>query len=153
MIKIFAIGNIILGDDGIGVKVMEFIGAQLESYSKEVKELIVGIDYIYYLNEINKEDTVILVDSTYFGIEPGRVSVLNLKECDKFINPCRDMHSENLLRVLREEYREIAGYLVGIEVEKVNYSLELSNTLKDKFSEITKKVFREIKRIIGDINA
>ncbi|HBL05627.1 MULTISPECIES: hydrogenase maturation protease [unclassified Clostridium] len=153
MIKIFAIGNIILGDDGIGVKVMEFIGAQLESYSKEVKVLIVGIDYIYYLNEINKEDTVILVDSTYFGIEPGRVSVLNLKECDKFINPCRDMHSENLLRVLREEYREIAGYLVGIEVEKVNYSLELSNTLKDKFSEITKKVFREIKRIIGDINA
>ena len=153
MIKIFARGNIILGDDGIGVKVMEFIGAQLESYSKEVKVLIVGIDYIYYLNEINKEDTVILVDSTYFGIEPGRVSVLNLKECDKFINPCRDMHSENLLRVLREEYREIAGYLVGIEVEKVNYSLELSNTLKDKFSEITKKVFREIKRIIGDINA
>lgn len=153
MIKIFAIGNIILGDDGIGVKVMEFIGAQLESYSKEVKVLIVGIDYIYYLNEINKEDTVILVDSTYFGIEPGRVSVLNLKECDKFISPCRDMHSENLLRVLREEYREIHGYLVGIEVEKVNYSLELSNTLKDKFSEITKKVFREIKRIIGDINA
>lgn len=153
MIKIFAIGNIILGDDGIGVKVMELIGAQLESYSKEVKVLIVGIDYIYCLNEINKEDTVILVDSTYFGIEPGRVSVLNLKECDKFISPCRDMHSENLLRVLREEYREIPGYLVGIEVEKVNYSLELSKTLKDNFSEITKKVFREIKRIIGDINA
>ncbi len=153
MIKIFAIGNIILGDDGIGVKVMEFIGVQLESYSKEVKVLIVGIDYIYCLNEINKEDTVILVDSTYFGIEPGKVSVLNLKECDKFISPCRDMHSENLLRVLREEYREIPGYLVGIEVEKVNYSLELSNTLKDNFSEITKKVFREIKRIIGDINA
>lgn len=153
MIKIFAIGNIILGDDGIGVKVMEFIGAQLESYSEEVKVLIVGIDYIYCLNEINKEDTVILVDSTYFGIEPGRVSVLNLKECDKFISPCRDMHSENLLRVLREEYREIPGYLVGIEVEKVNYSLELSKTLKDNFSEITKKVFSEIKRIIGDINA
>lgn len=153
MIKIFAIGNIILGDDGIGVKVMEFIGAQLESYSKEVKVLIVGIDYIYCLNEINKEDTVILVDSTNFGIQPGRVSVLNLKECDKFISPCRDMHSENLLRVLREEYREIPGYLVGIEVEKVNYSLELSKTLKDNFSEITKKVFREIKRIIGDINA
>ncbi len=153
MIKIFAIGNIILGDDGIGVKVMEFIGAQLESYREEVKVLIVGIDYIYCLNEINKEDTVILVDSTNFGIQPGRVSVLNLKECDKFISPCRDMHSENLLRVLREEYREIPGYLVGIEVEKVNYSLELSKTLKDNFSEITKKVFREIKRIIGDINA
>ncbi len=153
MIKIFAIGNIILGDDGIGVKVMEFIGAQLESYNKEVKVLIVGIDYIYCLNEINKEDTVILVDSTYFGIEPGRVSVLNLKECDKFISPCRDMHSENLLRVLREEYREISGYLVGIEVEKVNYSLELSKTLMDNLPKITKKVFREIKRIIGDINA
>lgn len=153
MIKIFAIGNIILGDDGIGVKIMESIGEQIESYSKEVKVLIVGIDYIYYLNEINKEDTVILVDSTYFGIEPGRVSVLSLKECDKFISTCRDMHSENLLRVLREEYREIPGYLVGIEVEKVNYSLELSKTLKNNFSEITKEVFREIKRIIGDIDA
>ncbi len=153
MIKIFAIGNIILGDDGIGVKVMELIGDQLESYSKEVKVLIVGIDYIYCLNEINKEDTVILVDSTYFGIQPGRVSVLNLKECDKFISHCRDMHSENLLRVLREEYREIPGYLVGIEVEKVNYSLELSKTLKDSLPRITKKVFREITRIIGDINA
>lgn len=153
MIKIFAIGNIILGDDGIGVKIMESIGDQIQSYSKEVKVLIVGIDYIYCLNEINKEDTVILVDSTYFGIEPGRVSVLNLKECDKFISPCRDMHSENLLRVLREEYREIPGYLVGIEVEKVNYSLELSKTLKNNFSEITKEVFREIKRIIGDIDA
>ncbi len=153
MIKIFAIGNIILGDDGIGVKIMESIGDQIQSYSKEVKVLIVGIDYIYCLNEINKEDTVILVDSTYFGIEPGRVSVLNLKECDKFISPCRDMHSENLLRVLREEYREIPGYLVGIEVEKVNYSLELSKTLKNNFYEITKEVFREIKRIIGDIDA
>ncbi|WP_343827639.1 hydrogenase maturation protease [Clostridium subterminale] len=153
MIKIFAIGNIILGDDGIGVKIMESIGDQIESYSKDVKVLIVGIDYVYYLNGINKEDTVILVDSTYFGIEPGRVSVLNLKECDKFISPCRDMHSENLLKVLREEYREIPGYLVGIEVEKVNYSLELSKTLKNNFSEITKEVFREIKRIIGDIDA
>lgn len=153
MIKIFAIGNIILGDDGIGVKIMESIRDQIQSYSKEVKVLIVGIDYIYCLNEINKEDTVILVDSTYFGIEPGRVSVLNLKECDKFISPCRDMHSENLLRVLREEYREIPGYLVGIEVEKVNYSLELSKTLKNNFYEITKEVFREIKRIIGDIDA
>ncbi|GAA0777671.1 hypothetical protein GCM10008908_33160 [Clostridium subterminale] len=132
---------------------MESIGDQIESYSKDVKVLIVGIDYVYYLNGINKEDTVILVDSTYFGIEPGRVSVLNLKECDKFISPCRDMHSENLLKVLREEYREIPGYLVGIEVEKVNYSLELSKTLKNNFSEITKEVFREIKRIIGDIDA
>ncbi|MEG0132553.1 MAG: hydrogenase maturation protease [Clostridium sp.] len=148
MIKIFGIGNILLCDDGIGVKVIEVIGREVENYGENVKVILGETDYLYCLDQIEDEDIVIIVDSTFLGRKAGEVSSYTFQQSDDFISDCRDMHSDSLLKILRKEYRHIQGYLIGIEVEKVDYSLELSKTLDDKFLNITMDVIEEIKTIV-----
>ncbi|WP_252229613.1 hydrogenase maturation protease [Clostridium sp. ZBS15] len=151
MIKIFGVGNILLCDDGIGVKIVEKIKDEIEKLSKDIEVIIGETDYMYCLDCINKEDIVIIVDSTYLGLKPGVISIFDFKECDRFITNSRDEHNESLLKILRKEYREVNGYLIGIEIEIIDFSLELSKTLKNEFLNISIKVFNEIKNILKRI--
>ncbi|MEG0306377.1 MAG: hydrogenase maturation protease [Clostridium sp.] len=148
MIKIFGIGNILLCDDGIGVKVIQVIEKEIEEFSENINVIVGETNYLYCLDQIEDDDVVIIVDSTFLGTKPATVSSYTLEQCDDFIIDYGDIHSESLLKVLRKEYRQIKGYLVGIEIEKVDYSLELSSTLEDKFLNITMDVIEEIKALV-----
>lgn len=149
MIKVFGIGNILLGDDGIGVYVVDKIkNSKLEL--KENIEFIVGeTDFLYCINEIHKKDLVIIIDSTYLGKTCGSISLFNFKECNKFILKSKTSHEENLLNILIKEKPYINGYLLGIEIEKVEYSLNLSNNLFNKFEYICNDVLNIIENIIN----
>ncbi|MGL5353111.1 MAG: hydrogenase maturation protease [Clostridium sp.] len=183
MIKIFGVGNIMLCDDGIGVKVAEFIKEKLylngninnldnklnlseralvesnnnraitsNNKSKLVSgdiEVIIGeTDFMYCLDCIDKDDLVIIIDGTYFEFKPGHISKLSFDECDKFIYESRDPHSDSLLQVLRREYRDVKGYLIGIEIGKVDYSLELSTKLNKEFNSICERVLAAILNLL-----
>ena len=52
MIKVFGIGNILLGDDGIGVKVVEKLNESIKSIGRDIEVIIGETDYLYCLNEI-----------------------------------------------------------------------------------------------------
>ena len=171
MIKVFGVGNIMLCDDGIGVKVAEYIKNELESSkNKKIRvnkneklglkdkwklgdcndvEVIIGeTDFMYCLEYINEGDFIIIIDGTYFDLKPGHVSKLSFKECDNFIEEVKDAHGDNLLKVLRREYRDITGCLIGIEIEKVDYSLELSPKLNKEFNGICERVLEKILSLV-----
>ncbi|SDO72604.1 hydrogenase maturation protease [Clostridium gasigenes] len=159
MIKVFGVGNIMLCDDGIGVKVAEYIKKELESnenielnknkeLSKNIEVIIGETDFMYCLDCINKDDFVVIIDGTYFDFKPGYISKLSFEECDNLIVESRDPHGDSLLKVLRREYREINGYLIGIEIDKVDYSLDLSPKLNKEFNSICNRVLDKIKTLI-----
>ena len=56
-------------------------------------------------------------------------------------------HEENLISILRREKRNIKGYLIGIEIEKIDYSLDLSPTLTSNFENIKAQVLEIINNI------
>ncbi|HSQ88857.1 hydrogenase maturation protease [Romboutsia sp.] len=145
MIKVFAIGNILLCDDGVGVKVVDKIKDEIKSLSEDIEVIIGETDFMYCLINIEKEDFVIIIDSTYLGIEPGSITVFDFKECDKFVGDLSTQHEESLLKILRMNYREVKGCLIGIEVDVVDYSLKLSNCLSERFNCICNEVFNQIK--------
>lgn len=145
MIKVFGIGNILLGDDGIGVYVVENIKEKLLNKNMEV--IIGETDYLYCLEEIDKDDLVIIVDSTYLGKEAGTITLLNLEECDKFIDNINFQHEVNLVKALRYEKNYIKGYLIGVEVDKVAYSLQISPKLNNKFNYLCNKILNIIEEI------
>lgn len=62
MIKLFALGNEFLGDDGIAIKVIRHI-------EKIIKDKILifysGLDDMICLENITENDTVIFIDSTF----------------------------------------------------------------------------------------
>ncbi len=151
MVKVFGIGNILLCDDAIGVKLAESLQEKILSIDEDIKVIIGETDYLYCIENINKEDTVIIIDSTYLQREAGSVSVYTLEECDKFIGNIQSQHEENLIKVLRSEQRDIKGYMIGIEIDKVDYSLELSQVLSEKFEDIRIQVFDTIKFIYNEI--
>lgn len=150
MIKIIAIGNILLCDDGIGVKVIEAMRKTLLDIDEGVAVLIGETDFYYCLENIEPEDFLIIVDSTYLGIVPGTITVLAISECDKYVDECVTEHGDSLVDVLRRECRDIDGYLIGIEVAKIGFSLELSSVLQDEFQNIYLRVYGEIKSIISE---
>lgn len=150
MIKVFGIGNILLGDDGIGVKVVEKLKEEIENISSDINVIVGETDYLYCLNKIEEEDIVVIIDSTYLNINPGFVSYLSFKNCDRFCSNLIFQHESNLLNVLLTEKPNIKGYLIGIEVRKLEFSLELSKTLKDNFDCICLKVIKYIKEIYTD---
>ena len=150
MIKVFAIGNILLGDDGIGVKVMYKIQNEIKSLSKDIEVIIGETDFMYCLINIEKEDFVIIIDSSYFGIDPGRFTIFDFKVCVRFVGDLSTQHEENLLKILRINHREVKGCLIGIEVSLVDYSLKLSNCLSDRFNCICNEVFEQIKDILKE---
>lgn len=150
MIKIFGIGNILLCDDSIGVRVVEIMKKSFIEINEQVAVFMGETDFYYCLDNIDSEDFIILVDSTYLGIEPGTITVLTLNECDKYVDNIITEHGDNLLDILRREHREINGYLIGIEAERIEFSLDLSSVLQDKFQDICLRVFEEIKDIVRE---
>lgn len=149
MIKVFGIGNILLCDDGIGVRVAENLKEDIEALSDDIEVIIGETDAIYCINKIEDDDKVIIIDSTYFMTRPGVVVVKSLAECDEFINYDYSPHEESLLSLLRKEKRDIKGYLIGIEISHIDYSEELSKILNKKFKDICTRVYNEIVEIVA----
>lgn len=150
MMKIFGIGNILLGDDGVGVRVVEKIKEEIKNISEDIDVIIGETDYLYCLNQIEQDDTIVIIDSTYLDIKPGYVSYFDLKDCNRFIKYFNSQHESNLVKSILIENLNIKGYLIGIEIDKVDYSLELSKTIKDNFYNICLDVLKYIKEIYKD---
>lgn len=152
MIKVFGVGNIFLGDEGIGIKVVEKLKDKIKSLDDNIEVITEEINPEYYMNKIKDEDTVIIVDSTYFMTRTGAVIVKNFDECDEFIDYGYLSCDESLLSLLRKERRNIKGCLIGIEISNIDYTTELSKTLNKMFSSICDKVYEEIANILKNEN-
>lgn len=149
MIKVFGIGNIILCDDGIGVRVAENLKEEIEALGDDIEVIIGKTDVLYCINKIEEDDEVVIIDSTYFMTRPGAVTVKSLDRCDEFINYDYSPHEESLLSLLRKERRDVKGYLIGIEISHIDYSEELSKILNRKFKDICTRVYNEISEIVS----
>ena len=147
MMKIFGIGNILLGDDGVGVKVVEVIKEKIKNISEDINVIIGETDYLYCLNQIENDDTIVIIDSTYLDIAPGYISYFDLKDCNRFIKYFNSQHESNLVKSILIENLNVKGYLIGIEISKVDFSLELSKTIKDNFYNICLDILKYIKEI------
>ena len=147
MMKIFGIGNILLCDDGVGVRVVEKIKEEIKNISEDIDIIIGETDYLYCLNQIDQDDTIVIIDSTYLEINPGYVSYFDLKDCNKFIKYFHSQHESNLVKSILIENLNAKGYLIGIEISKVDFSLELSKTIQGNFYNICLDILKYIKEI------
>lgn len=150
MIKIFAIGNVLLGDDGIAIRVIEDVQEEVKKEFYDIEVIIGETDVDYCINEIKENDFIIIVDSSNFSVHSGTVIKMELENYDKFLRKSMSHHSDSLLEVLRREYRHIKGYIVAIEISKIDYSLNLSAEIESKFQCICNNVVDMIREIIKE---
>ncbi|MDF2613788.1 MAG: hydrogenase maturation protease superfamily [Clostridia bacterium] len=148
MIKVFGIGNILLCDDAIGIRVLEALLPYINSLSPYLKAFVGETDCFFCLDCIDEDDYVIIIDATYLGIEPGSISYFTFSECSRFITPLSSAHEMTLLKLLMLEYPAINGCLIGIEIDKIDFSLELSPVLEGKMESICTEILKFLESVV-----
>lgn len=145
--KVIAIGNTLMKDDGIGIVVAEKIKDELEKINLEV--IIGETDFNYCISKISKEDLVLIIDAACYNNNPGEVRAYTLKSYNSS-KKGYTQHSCGLLELLKLYFPEIKGYVIGIEVESVDFKLGISDTLENKLEDILKETINIIKKLVLD---
>lgn len=145
-VKVIGIGNILMGDDGIGIRVLEKVQDKFRSFG--IISIIGETDFNYVLSSISNGDFIIILDSVLSGQNPGELRIIPIEEfiCEPYN---RTQHSLSLLNLLNIYFEDITGYIIGIEVEEIDYNWKLSNTLEYNLEIICGNVFKETCELAG----
>ncbi len=81
-ILILGLGNVLLGDEGIGVKLIQELDK--ESLPENVDLLDGGTGGFYILSVLEAYDTIIMIDATIDEAKPGTINVLEPKYASDF---------------------------------------------------------------------
>jgi hydrogenase maturation protease len=147
-LKIIAIGNRLMGDEGIAIKVAEVLDEELKLNNIEV--IIGETDIDYCERQINDNDIVILLDATCFGIDPGSITVMPIQKGNLFFQHRFTQHDLNMPRIIELSQRDITAYIIGVEIETISFSENLSSTLSSKLEHICSNIKEQIYKLIED---
>lgn len=140
---VLGIGNRLMMDDGIGVYVVEEL-CKKNTYP-EACYIVGETDVGFCLQQVGEASMVIIVDAAYFGKESGDIYTLPIHEVLQCSQNTISFHEFDLFKELKIEGKSIEGILIGIEPHEINYGIQLSNVLQDKFQDIVDKVENIIK--------
>jgi hydrogenase maturation protease len=138
--KLIAIGNRLMGDDGVALHIAERLSDRLKDRGIEV--IIGETDFEYCLNRINEGDYLIILDATWFGIEPGTVTLNSLQDVYRLscIQGSYSQHGYSLIKAMERYFKSIDGMVIGIEGSNFDFSLALSSSLEKQFNSICSRV-------------
>jgi hydrogenase maturation protease len=145
MIKIIAIGNSLMGDDGIALKVLDYIEEDIKQLDLGIKCIKAETDFNFALDNIEEGDYLFILDSTLLGLECGEITQIHLGEVGKYQNNSLSIHNMNLLSLIEHFKIKVRGYILGIEIGTVNFNLDISKEIKVSFKEICCKIYTIIK--------
>ncbi|MFP4517596.1 MAG: NiFeSe hydrogenase maturation protease, partial [Desulfovibrionales bacterium] len=143
---VLGVGNILLMDEGIGVKaVTELLG---ETWPENVTFIDGGTftQDIFYL--FQEYDHLIILDVVRTGKEPGTIFRLSEDDLVQNEDQSLSLHDIDLLDSLR--MAELLGNrptltIIGIEPEKIDWSMELTPTLEKAYPKFLEAARREIR--------
>ena len=145
MIKIIAIGNLLMGDDSIGLRIIDAIEEKLKGLDLDIKCIKAETDFNYALDNIENGDFIFILDSTLLGLECGKITKIPIGEAKKYLDNLLSIHSISLISLINHSNIEVKGFILGIEVSKVEFSLDITKELECQFEKICSEVYRIIK--------
>ena len=150
-VLIAGIGNVLLGDDGVG----PFVIQQLESnygFSSNVELADLGTPALDLAEYLAGADVVILIDSAKFGGEPGDIRIFRKSEILRIPpRPRLDPHSPalreslSLLELMGRMPRELL--LIGVQGGCFDSASKLSSPLRECVPDIVDVVLREVRKL------
>ena len=159
-LQVIGIGNRIMGDDGIGVYVVEELIKQQFLYNIEsvagktdinieyaVGESEIIIEYVlgetdidYCLDRLDKKSLVIIIDAAMTGKEPGTVTEFTIYDMSLCTSMLFSIHNHNIIEAARMMLNHCCFTIIGIEPEIVDYRFGMSDTLNISFPNIMEDV-------------
>lgn len=154
-ILVLGVGNILLHDEGIGVRVIEELQARYE-FSENVEFFDGGTLGLRLLDPIVGADYLIVVDAVQNGEPPGTLYRLDADHLNKRISFKSSIHQLDLVETLA--YAEILGnrpttVIIGIEPADISpWGLQLTQVVQSRMEEMCGRVLQEIRQAGGDFH-
>lgn len=147
-VKVLGCGNVLVGDDGIGIRVIEKLRAM--ELPPDVEVIDAGVGGLAILNWIEDADRVIIIDAVQTGNEPpGTVYRFTDKELPPSNMFMLSLHDLNLVdtlnvgRLVQKMPEEIV--IIGVEVRRVaEFTKELTPEVEAAMPEVIDLVLKEI---------
>lgn len=149
-IVVIGLGNVLLGDEGIGVALAQTLAREYAD-SSEVDCIDLGTGGLPLLHVLEGRRKAVLLDCALMGEPPGAYRRFTPAEVrERSAPPCCAMHEGNLLQML-ELAVELdclpAGVvIIGIEPSSIAPSLTLSPILQHNFDNYLAVVREEVVR-------
>lgn len=150
-VLIGGIGNVLLGDDGVGPYVARLLDAQYEfEAGVEVSDL--GTPALDLIDQLTANEAVILVDSVENNTDPGTVTLYRKEDIMRLRPAVRmDPHSPALVDALLSA--ELFGVappdllLIGIKGESLEPGCNLSKPVKLALDQVVAEILSELDRL------
>ena len=141
---VLGIGNLLQGDDGVGVHVaQELSNRKLPDHVEVIDAGTAFIDVMYSLENVQR---IIVLDAMKAGRAPGTIYRMKLDQCHR--KPYMDsMHSFDIFRMLElvENNNTVEVLLLCIEPEVIDWGMELSDPVSRVIPSFIELVEKEIK--------
>ncbi|HBV99133.1 MAG TPA: hypothetical protein DEF36_19095 [Desulfotomaculum sp.] len=146
-ILVLGLGNLLMGDDGIGVLAVEEL--KKSEWPPGVHILEVGTSVFYYLAEICRAQHLIAVDALSAGGAPG--SIYRLDWEDIFCGPEKGAHAISLPGLIKMA-RAMTGLpgsaaIIGVEPGNLGLGEPLSFAVREALPVILRRVTKEVEKI------
>ncbi len=145
------IGNVLLGDDGVGPYLARLIGSRYE-FAEGVEVMDLGTPALELVDNIAGRDAVILIDSVKAAAESGTVHLYRKEDIAMQAPSVRmDPHSPALVDAIHaaEFFANPPQdvLLIGIVGENFEPTCTLSDAVQDALAKAIGEVLRELDRL------
>jgi hydrogenase maturation protease len=150
-ITILGIGNILLTDEGFGVRVIEKLFDEYE-FPDNVSVVEGGVLGIHLLGTLSKADHLIVVDAVKNRQPPGTLYRLEKDELPERILMKNSLHQTDFLETLTLcqmiDKAPESVVVLGAEPEDIEtHSVELTPVVADRVDEMVSRVLQELERL------
>lgn len=150
-IVVLGVGNILLKDEGIGVRVVEELQRRYD-VPDNVRVVDGGTQGLWLMSTIQEADRLIVVDAVLNRGEPGTIYRLERDDLPKGLRAKQSAHDSDLVESLNLctllETGPKSVVVVGIEPEDIRpYGLELTETVASKLDDLIGRVVEELKAL------
>lgn len=150
-IVILGVGNILLKDEAVGVKVVEELERRYR-FPDNVRVVDGGTQGLWLMATIQEADHLIVVDAVLGKGEPGTIYRLERDDLPKGLRAKQSAHDSDLVEALNLcsliDAAPKSVVVVGIEPEKiVQFDLELSESVAARIDDLVERVLDELKNL------
>jgi hydrogenase maturation protease len=142
-ILVMGIGNLLLGDDGLGIHAVRELGRA--DLPDTVDLMDAGTAFLDAVSEIGDVTKIVIIDAVRYGKKPGTVYRIPI---DAGRRPCDGacLHGFSVIdtmKLARSKLPETV-VLLGIEPETIDWTLEISDTVSKAMPLLIEAVLDEV---------
>ena len=147
-ILVLGIGNPLLSDDGVGLRLLELTEQYFDENDSTIEFLDGGTQGIALIGYLSERKSIIILDAVSNNQKPGTIHQLSGNDLLSYKSSKSTAHESSATDIIKTAL--LTGDLpesvsiIGIEPEKLNTSIGLSNTVDSKLKETISIIIKKI---------